>query len=753
MAYAVIIGLGGTGGTVLQRLHEHLSEMPPTQQTRFRVLAIDTDRNALKSLQLPEDAKLHARVPVSNLRNNTSRHPWLSRFPLNQLPAATLDQGARQLRPLGALAFAWNFPTIREKVHDVLWHLRRRDQGQGEAAPHILVAVIASLAGGTGSGMFIDIGYLLRHTLMEIGAAEEAEVLLFAVGPQAFHDVRGPRLRSNSMAALRELEFWMNRGNFRQEYRDGWVEVNASPFHWVFYLDAVDEGGWVWSGVEDLADAVASALLVLAADPVGGRGRSVLENLQEALGAPLADRTPTGELRFLNSAGVASLRFPASRIIEVLAARRGQALLESMLRSTAEAGHAEAERWIGTRPWGAQALAEVFRRRPDGFPLVVVLDPPEELKDEDPERMPHEALRWIDLHRQLRFEEEAARVVREASGVWLDRARSELEESLARLAQDGLRAAVAFVEGLRSQANKLRESLQDRRQEAERREENAQARLTAPVLPWWWGFIGRIPFLGSWLRRRWAWKAVVRLFWIGEEFLKARLERMALEAAGQATASLRGTLEERRQELETYEARARDAAGLLDREVREALPAILGHRLPPALRVIDEAMLKAWEGQVPGAAPLGLEELRGCATPEELAERAKARFRPGLEFLRRLSIEDLIAHSDRIPLEDRLRALQAQGQAAWRLDETAMGQAPVRLELVGVPDATRSVFRNLNMGNRLVSTGDPYRVVLLRLVLGASISALQWFRNLMKDYQAADGRLAHVFPECVEEGA
>jgi multidrug efflux pump subunit AcrA (membrane-fusion protein) len=759
MAHVMVIGLGGTGGKVLRRLHEHLSELPPDQRRRFRLLAIDTDRNALQSLPLPEDAKIHASVDVRNLRRNAARHPWLARFPLKQLPAVVLEYGAGQRRPLGALAFAWNFPTIRAKVHDVLWHLRRRDQGEGEATSRILIAVIASLAGGTGSGMFIDVGYLLRHELNGIGAAEEAEVLLFAVGPNAFHDVKGPFLLSNSAAALRELEYWMIRGNFRQEYRPdlaeneggGRVEVDGPPFHWVFYLDAIDEGGWVWGGIEDLADMVANALLVLAADPVGGQGRGVLENLRESLGAPLAVQTSSGELLFLNSIGTASLRFPVSRIIEVLAARRGKALLESALRPAAEVGRAEAERWIGARPWAAQALAEAFRRRPDGSPLAVVLDPPEWLKEEDPEGMPHEALRLIDQIRQLLVDEEAARVIEEGSGAWLDRARSELEEGLARLVRDGIPAALAFVEEIRNQAAELRESLRAHRQEAEHREEGARARLTEPKLPWWWGLIGWIPGLGSWLRRRWAWKAVTRLFWVGEEFLKARVERMALEAAGQAVASLAGTIEERRQELEAIEARARDALGLLDREVEEALPKILGHKLPPALRVVDEAMLEVWEGRVPGAAPLELEEMRRCAAPEALAEQAKARFRPGLEFLRGLSIEDLIVRPDGIPLEQRLRALRAQGRAAWRLDDTVMAWDPAKQELIGVPDGSRSVFQSLGLGNRLVSTGDPYRVILLRLVVGVSISALPWYRDLRREDRTADP-LAHVFPECLGDG-
>jgi hypothetical protein len=77
-----------------------------------------------------------------------------------------------------------------------------------------------------------------------------------------------------------------------------------------------------------------------------------------------------------------------------------------------------------------------------------------------------------------------------------------------------------------------------------------------------------------------------------------------------------------------------------------------------------------------------------------------------------------------------------------------MAEAPAEQELVGVPDGSRSVFQSLGLGNRLVSTGDPYRVVLLRLVVGASISALPWYR---RDDRTADP-LAHVFPECLGDG-
>jgi hypothetical protein len=76
-----------------------------------------------------------------------------------------------------------------------------------------------------------------------------------------------------------------------------------------------------------------------------------------------------------------------------------------------------------------------------------------------------------------------------------------------------------------------------------------------------------------------------------------------------------------------------------------------------------------------------------------------------------------------------------------------MARDPAKQELIGVPDGSQSVFQSLGLGNRLVSTGDPYRVVLLRLVIGASISALPWYRDL----RTADPR-AHVFPECLGDG-
>jgi cell division GTPase FtsZ len=111
MAHVMVIGLGGTGGKVLRRLHEHLSELPPDQRRRFRLLAIDTDQNALQSLPIPEDAKIHARVNV--------RGAAAQRRPASVAGAVPAEAAAcRRARPWGRAAAAAGGPGLRLEFPD-----------------------------------------------------------------------------------------------------------------------------------------------------------------------------------------------------------------------------------------------------------------------------------------------------------------------------------------------------------------------------------------------------------------------------------------------------------------------------------------------------------------------------------------------------------------------------------------------------------------------------------------------------------
>lgn len=751
--HALIIGLGGTGGRVVVRLKSLLADLPDQARDRFRLLAIDTDEEDLRALEhlgcaLDDRERLPVTVHVGSLRRHAHLHPYLRRFPLDRLPAIALREGARQYRPLGALALAWNFEAVRERVHGILWSLKDRKRQGEEADFRLAVAVVTSLAGGTGSGMFLDLAYLIRQELRDIGEGD-APLSLIAIGPGAFHDVQGGRILPNTMAALKELHFWARHGRFEQAYRGSsgptWVQVDASPFDVFYYVDAVDEGGWTWPNREALADMVAEALLVLMADPTGQRVRSSADNILDRL----SESTAGGELTFLSSLGVASLEFPVRQIIEALAARRGAEQLGSLLRPPDASLREEADRWRSERPWSPERLQSALRRRAtEGTPLVVALEA-SWLFDEDPEAMPGAALRYIDQYRQLRIDGEFADHVRRQAQDWLERAAQDLEEPLSRMVEaHGLPAAIDFVQTLQEQVGALEAALDEQRARTEAEEQAARNSLAAPPPPWGVRLLAWIPGLGRWLRRRWARRVVRRILEAGERFLNARLNRIVLEEARAAVGRLADLLGRHQMELQDLERAVRGAVALLEGEAEELSRRILAEDKPPPLRLVGREQLDGWAGQGPPASKPGLSDLRRLREPEAFAADAKRRFRPGLEFLRTISVEDLLRRPDGIPPSDRLEALKRLARPAWRLDEAACPSKPALLQMIGVRDANQTLFAG--EGNRLVSTGDPYRVTVVAMRVGAPISGLQSYETLRRAYEASDKALVHVFQEAME---
>src|SRR5207245_10549806 len=73
------------------------------------------------------------------------------------------------------------------------------------AAPRVFV--VTSLVGGTGSGMFIDLAYLVRQQLMRLGH-EAAEVVGICYLPPAASEPRRVQEQANTFAALTELNYF-----------------------------------------------------------------------------------------------------------------------------------------------------------------------------------------------------------------------------------------------------------------------------------------------------------------------------------------------------------------------------------------------------------------------------------------------------------------------------------------------------------------------------------------------------------------
>jgi hypothetical protein len=216
----LILGLGGVACTTLRRLKQRL-------QHRFgnlaavpvlRFLFLDTDRAGVRrarqagtgaALEVEETLLTPLHPPDHYRARSKALRRWLDRRWLFGVPRSQLTEG---LRPLGQLALVDNAADILSRLREALSQIT--SQAAQAAATNATglelrtqvprIFVVASIAGGTGGGMLIGMGYALRQILAELRLPSDGlcGFLVHATGPKpADRDMA----RINAYATLREL--------------------------------------------------------------------------------------------------------------------------------------------------------------------------------------------------------------------------------------------------------------------------------------------------------------------------------------------------------------------------------------------------------------------------------------------------------------------------------------------------------------------------------------------------------------------
>nr|MCU0704837.1 protein kinase [Fimbriiglobus sp.] len=217
----LLIGIGRTGleglRAVRQIVHDRFDTVATLPTLRF--LFIDTDPDETTSAAatgadpLPPHQVLLARLnrPVHYLQREglPDVQQWLPPNTLYQLPKASGP--AAGVRAFGRLALCDHYRMIAQRIRQEIEPFLNDDlltktadaTGLGVRSNSPRVYLFASLSGGTGGGMFLDLAYLLKHELRNVGYRNPQVHGLFAVPPA---DKNTPRQSAaNAFAALTEL--------------------------------------------------------------------------------------------------------------------------------------------------------------------------------------------------------------------------------------------------------------------------------------------------------------------------------------------------------------------------------------------------------------------------------------------------------------------------------------------------------------------------------------------------------------------
>ncbi len=310
----ILIGLGGTGGEVLLRIRKKFYDLSSTfgldEWPIVQYLYIDTDADD-KDLKDENQKyyKLNADdfypATLENYRTFTDK---LQDFPSlrkwwyedqSPLKSSALNSGAGQIRGYARLAIWKHAGTIQQRIAQLIGQARdpgatarMAQRGITVDNQKVWVYVIASLAGGTGSGAFLDLGYLLRDLNMK-----GVETMAFLVMPSAFDYLPGSkdRLKANAYASLMELEHYESLTVRGMAFDDRWANhrppqhITQSPFTRVFLIDGKNLMSQTVSGREareGLFDLVADHIFLdYSVSGFGTQKRSTYANQDQHLNA------------------------------------------------------------------------------------------------------------------------------------------------------------------------------------------------------------------------------------------------------------------------------------------------------------------------------------------------------------------------------------------------------------------------------------------------------------------------------------
>lgn len=231
---ALMVGVGQVGLSVLRKfrrlIRERFGGLEALPTIRF--LYIDTDPEAVAAATQGPEA-LAAREVILTRLNRPAHYlqqsfapnieTWMPPGLLYQLPK---NPGpAAGVRAFGRLALCDNYRLIAQRIRqeietfltDEALEQAGKETGLGVRTNRPRAYLVTGLAGGTGSGMFVDLAYVLKHELRAVGYRKPEAISMLFVPPADGSVPRNPAM-ANTFAALSELYHYASGTRYQNKF-------------------------------------------------------------------------------------------------------------------------------------------------------------------------------------------------------------------------------------------------------------------------------------------------------------------------------------------------------------------------------------------------------------------------------------------------------------------------------------------------------------------------------------------------------
>jgi Tubulin like len=367
----MFIGLGGTGSRIVDRIASRAAKLPNWKsqlQPLTVFVSLDTnklDQNQLSYIPLGNRILIGAfdkRTAVEGFRRseNVQALQWLDP---GFEPRKGLKPGAGQIRVESRLGFFFHSPTIAQRLQQLVSDTLAPGITWRQSNPkNYNVYIYCTLAGGTGSGAFLSMAYLIHKVIGDTNEWQPrvvSNLLLSTLMTDVVGKDLHPDIHANTYAALKELEH-MTKLNYKQERETGrskepfafWNDENASKVSEVdsapFFLSFIYDRPADFS-LPSVEPVIADAAFLQVFTPNIANMASALDNYEKHLEE--LTRLP-GEMRGVGKGyaknygamGAAAMVLPANGLLDYCSLRFAAEAVRSQITFGVDPGDPADER-------------------------------------------------------------------------------------------------------------------------------------------------------------------------------------------------------------------------------------------------------------------------------------------------------------------------------------------------------------------------------------------------------------------------
>lgn len=331
----LFIGEGGIGSKIVAGVARRAIK-DDTSNIRFVIM--DTDANDIKTVaggaEIIPIQTSSTRTVSNYLKNdaNASQN-W---FPVNEmLKDKPVSEGAGQIRAISRLALNDIIKDGRiQKLYSAIDDLFLKDGGGLKQAIRVVIA--STVAGGTGSGIALETGMLVRHYIKKNYPDAAVMIRGFLVMPGVMDTViktqsERDSLRCNGYATIKEINAFMMKGSGffdivpeLKRYQNlhitipsatsGTEKISNLPFDFCFLMDRTDSNAGNMTSLPQYIDYAAQSLYEQNIGPMYTKASSVEDNVLKLC----IDPNKLGRCRFAG-AGASALRYSYEDIRDYIA--------------------------------------------------------------------------------------------------------------------------------------------------------------------------------------------------------------------------------------------------------------------------------------------------------------------------------------------------------------------------------------------------------------------------------------------------